>query len=67
MAEAKSYVSAMFTVNELISMTHSTASVCLSRLQGYVLNFIHLLAVGVAETLEFNNYEWCPNTFVCIL
>ena len=33
-------------------MTHSTASVCLSRLQGCVLTFNHLLAIGVPETTD---------------
>ena len=37
------------------SVRPSTASVCLSRLQGNVLKFIHLLAMGVAETPEINN------------
>ena len=41
------------TVQHLKSVTtHSTASVCLLRLPGYVLDFIHLLAMGVAETPE---------------
>ena len=54
MAKVASYDSALFKVTELIRTSYSTASVCLSRLQGYVLDFIHLLEMGVAETPELN-------------
>ena len=53
MVKMASYDSDVFKVTEIISTTHSTASVCLFRLQGYML--IHLLAMGVAETPELNN------------
>ena len=47
-----SYDSNMVKDTELFSMTHSTASVCLWRLHGCVLDFV---AMGVAETPELNN------------
>ena len=42
----------MVEVTELFSLIHSIASVCLWRLHGYVLDFICLLAMSVAEALE---------------
>ena len=44
-----SYGSAMFT--EFLRITHS-ASVCLWRVHGYLIDFMHILAMGVAETLN---------------
>ena len=35
-------------------VTHSTASVCLGRLHGHVLDFIQRLAMSVAEISELN-------------
>jgi len=44
-------------------MAHSTGSVCLWRLHGCVLDFIHLSAMGVAEIAESTNYKGCLHTF----
>ena len=41
-------------------------NVCLWRLHGGVLNFIHLSATGVAEIAESANLKGCPHTFVCV-
>ena len=55
--------SATFKVTELFSTTHSMANVCLWSLHDYVLDFIPLLAIGVAKTPELNSKEGCPHTF----
>ena len=59
--------SATLKVTELFSTGHSTANGCLWRLHGFVLNFIHLSATGVAEIAESTNLKWCPHTFVYIV
>jgi hypothetical protein len=41
--------------------------VCLWRLNGCVLDFIHLSATGVAEIAESTNLKGCPHTFVYIV
>lgn len=43
-------MSATIKVTELFSTTNTRASVYLWRLHGYVLDFMHVLAMGVAET-----------------
>ena len=52
---------------EFFSMGHSTANVCLQRLHGCVLDFIHLSAVGVSEKAESTNVKGCPHTFVYLV
>jgi hypothetical protein len=42
-------------------------NVCLWRLYGCVLDFIHLSAIGVAEIAESTNLKGCPHTFVYIV
>ena len=54
-------------VTELFSAANSTASVCLWRLHGVVLDFIYLSAMGVAEIAKFTNYKGCPHTFGHVL
>ena len=54
-AKVESYDSVMFTVTEIFSANKSASSVCLWRLQGYVLDFIHLLVMSVANTPEVND------------
>lgn len=51
MAKVASYDSVTFKVTELFSTTNSTSNVCLCILHCYVLDFVHLLAIVVAETL----------------
>lgn len=63
MAKVASYDSATFKDPELLRTTHSTANVCLWKLHGYMLDFIHLLAMAVAETPELDHLEGCPHTF----
>ena len=53
-------------ITELLSTGHSTANVCLWRLHGCVLNFIHLSATGLVEITESTNLKQCPHTFVYI-
>ena len=50
-----SYDGAMLKVTELFIMAHSPANVCLWRLHGCVLHFMHLSAMGVAEIAEYIN------------
>ena len=52
-------------VSKLFSITHSTVSVW--RLQGYMLDFVHLFTMGVTETPEVDNLEGRPHTFGHIL
>lgn len=37
------------------------------RFHGYVLDFKHLLAVGVAETSQLNKERGCPLTFLYLI
>ena len=41
-------------------------TICLRRLHGRVLNFIHRSATGVAKTVESTHLKVCPHTFVYI-
>ena len=50
-----SYDGAMLKVTELFNTAHSSANVCLWRLDGCVLDYIHLSAMGVAEIAESTN------------
>ena len=61
-----SYDGAMLKVTELFRKD-ILLSVCLWRLRGYVLDFIHLSATVVAEIAESTNLKGCPHTFVNIL
>ena len=45
----------------------SKANVCLWRLHGCLLDFIHLSATGVAEIAESTHLKGCPYTFVYIV
>ena len=54
---------ATLKVTELFSMAHSTANVCVWRLHGCVLDFIHLLAMGMDELAESTNLKSCPHAF----
>lgn len=47
----------MFQIMELLTVSHN-ASVSLWRLPGYVLDFMHVLATGVSETLKLKNSDW---------
>ena len=58
-----SYDGATLKVTELFSTGHSTANLCLWRLHGSVLDFIYLLATGVAEIAESTNLKACPHPF----
>jgi hypothetical protein len=44
-------------------MGYSPANVCLWRLHGCMLGFIHQSATGVAEIAESTNLKGCPHTF----
>jgi hypothetical protein len=44
-----------------------TDHVCLWRLHGCVLGFIHLSTTGVVELAEFTDLKGCPYTFVYIV
>lgn len=44
-------------------MTNSTANLCLWRSHDFVLDFMHLSAMRVAETAEHNNWKGCPPAF----
>jgi hypothetical protein len=57
------YDSATLNVTELFSMGHSTANVCLWRLHGCVLNYIHRSATDVAEIAKSTNLKGCPHTY----
>jgi hypothetical protein len=57
-------MNAMLKVTKLFSTGNSTANVCLWRLHGCVLDFIHLSATGVAEITESTNLKGWPHTFV---
>lgn len=59
-----SYYSVMLKVTELYNMTLSTANVCLWRLNGCMLDSMHLLVMGVAQIAGSNNQPVCPHTFV---
>ena len=59
-----SYDGAMLKVTELFSTGHSTGNVCLWKLHGGVLNFIHLSETSVAKKkAESTNLKGCPHTF----
>ena len=53
----------MLKVTEPYSTGHSTANVCLWRLHGCVLNFIHLSAASVAKIAKSTHLKGCPHTF----
>ena len=53
--EVVSYDGATLKVTELFSTAHSAANVCVWRLHGCVLDFMHLSAMGVAEIAELTN------------
>jgi hypothetical protein len=57
----------MLKVTELFSTGHFTANVCLCRLLGCVLEFIHVSAKGVAEIAKSTNLKVCPHTFVHVV
>lgn len=46
-----------FKVTTLFSMTHSNATACLWRMHGLLLDFMHLLAMGMTETSELIHLE----------
>ena len=62
-----SYDGATLKVTEIFSPRHSTANVCLWRLHGCVLDFIHLSTKRVAETAKSPNLKRGPHTFVYIV
>ena len=62
-----SYDGATLKVTELFSTGHSTANVCQWRLHGFVLNFIHLSAMAVAEIAKSTHLKGCPHSFVYIV
>jgi hypothetical protein len=49
---------------KVFSTGHSTANVCLWRLHGCQLDFIHVSATGVAEIADSTNLNVCPHTAV---
>jgi hypothetical protein len=57
----------VYRVCSFYGLTCSTANVCLYRLHGCVLDFIHLSASGLAELAKSTNLKGCPHTFLCIL
>ena len=58
-----SYDGATLKVSELFRMGHSNASVCLWRLHGCVLDFMHLSATDVAQIATSTHFEGCPHLF----
>ena len=56
MAKEVYYDSAAFKATELFSKNHSTVNVYLWGLNGSVLDFLHLLEKGVAETPELKGF-----------
>jgi hypothetical protein len=63
-----SYDGAMLKVTELFSRAiQSTANVCLWRLHGCMLNFIHMSASGVAEIAKSTNFEGVSTYFAYIV
>ena len=58
-----SYDGATLKVTEQSSMAHSSTSGCLWRLQGCVLDFLHLSAMDVAEIVKCTIQKGYPHTF----
>ena len=57
-----SYDGATLKVTKLFSTAHCTVNVCRWRLHGCVLDFIHLLAMGVVEIADSTHSKGCPHT-----
>ena len=62
-----SFDGATLKVTEPFDTSYSTATVCLWRLHGGVLDFIHLSATGVAEIAESTNLKGCSHAFVYVM
>jgi hypothetical protein len=63
----ESYDGATLKVTELLSTGQSNVIVCLWRLHGCVLDYIHLSATGVAGIAKYTNLKGCPNIFGHVL